>query len=117
MNIKSSERMELASLALGIIAIASCACLYISIPCGALAVILANLSRGGRMQYSSRAQVAMILGIIALVLTIAIYGISIIWAFHHYGSLEGIIRAYSDMMDMNYEELMEQLYPELRPLQ
>ena len=115
MNVNYSDRMELASLTLGIVAVISCACLYLSIPCGALAVIFANLSRGGRMQYGGRAQIGMILGIIAVAFTIVLYGVSVAWAFYQYGSLEGIMRAYSDMMGMDYEELMEQMYPNLQP--
>lgn len=106
-----SERMEIASLTLGIIAVASCLCLYLSIPCGALAIILANLSRGGRMQYGNKAQVGLILGIIGLAFTILIYGCSFAIALHEYGSIEGILRAYSQMNGMDYEELIQQLYP------
>lgn len=109
---RGSERMEIASLTLGIIAVSSCLCLYLSIPCGALAVILANLSRGGQMQYGSKAQVGLILGIIGLAFTIVIYGSSFAIALHEYGSIEGILKAYSEMSGMDYEELMQQLYPQ-----
>lgn len=44
-----SDRMEIAAMTLGIISIVSCTCLYLAIPCGALAIILASLSRGGQM--------------------------------------------------------------------
>lgn len=109
---RGSERMEIASLVLGILAVSSCLCLYLSIPCGALAVILASLSRGGQMQYGSKAQVGMILGIIGLAFTILIYGASFAFALHEYGSIEGILKAYSEMNGMDYEDLMQQLYPQ-----
>ena len=51
-----SERMAIASMTLGMIALLSCTCLYLSIPCGALAIIFASLSRGGQMRYSGKAQ-------------------------------------------------------------
>lgn len=110
---KSSERMEIASLILGIISITSCLCLYLSIPCGALAVILGVLSRGGQMQFGSKAQIGIILGAIGLVFTIAIYASAFAFAIHEYGSIENFLKAYSEMSGMDYEELMHQLYPEL----
>ena len=48
---RRSARMEAASLILGSIALLSCTCLYLAVPCGALAVIFATLSRGGMMSY------------------------------------------------------------------
>lgn len=63
-----SDRMEIAAMTLGIISIVSCTCLYLAIPCGALAIILASLSRGGQMRYGAKAQVGLILGIIGIVL-------------------------------------------------
>lgn len=59
---RRSARMEAASLILGSIALLSCTCLYLAVPCGALAVIFATLSRGGMMSYTSKAQIGMILG-------------------------------------------------------
>ena len=63
-----SDRMEIAAMTLGIISIVSCTCLYLAIPCGALAIILASLSRGGQMRYGAKAQVGLILGILGIVL-------------------------------------------------
>ena len=62
-----SDRMEIAAMTLGIISIVSCTCLYLAIPCGALAIILASLSRGGQMRYGAKAQVGLILGILSYV--------------------------------------------------
>ena len=67
--------MEAASLILGVIAVISCTCLYLAVPCGALAIIFATLSRGGMMSYTSKAQIGMILGIIALIATIVRSGV------------------------------------------
>ena len=55
-----SDRMEIAAMTLGIISIVSCTCLYLAIPCGALAIILASLSRGGQMRYGAKAQAGLI---------------------------------------------------------
>lgn len=106
---KRSPHMEAASLILGVIAVLSCTCIYLSIPCGALAIIFSSLSRGGTMSYTSRAQIGMILGIVALVGTVVVYGSVIYVAIHQYGSIENMLKAYSDMQGMNYNELMQQL--------
>lgn len=108
---RRSERMEVTAMTLGLIAILSCTCLYISIPCGALAIILASLSRGGGMTYGARAQLGLIFGIIGVAVTVVLYGIFFAAALYQYGSIEGIMKAYSDMAGMDYNELMQQLMP------
>ena len=105
---RRSARMEAASLILGSIALLSCTCLYLAVPCGALAVIFATLSRGGMMSYTSKAQIGMILGIIALIATIVLYASVLGYAIHQYGSIDGFLKAYSDMQGMDYNELMKQ---------
>lgn len=105
---RRSPRMEAAALILGVIAVLSCTCLYLSIPCGALAVIFASLSRGGTMSYTSKAQIGMILGIVALVVTIVIYGSVVGYALYEYGSIEAFLDAYANMQGMDYNELMQQ---------
>lgn len=105
-----SERLAIASMTLGIIALLGCTCLYLSIPCGALAIILATLSRGGQMRYSSKAQIGLIFGAAALILTTIVYGVSFALALSQYGSIEGILKAYSDMTGMDYNDLIQQLY-------
>ncbi len=100
---RRSARMEAASLILGSIALLSCTCLYLAVPCGALAVIFATLSRGGMMSYTSKAQIGMILGIMALVAAIGLYA-----SVLGYASIDGFLKAYSDMQGMDYNELMKQ---------
>ena len=82
-----SDRMEIAAMTLGIISIVSCTCLYLAIPCGALAIIL---------------------GILGIVLTAVIYISAFAFTLHEYGSLEGILKAYSDMTGIDYNQLLQQ---------
>lgn len=103
-----SDRMEIAAMTLGIISIVSCTCLYLAISCGALAIILASLSRGGQMRYGAKAQVGLILGIIGIVLTAVIYISAFAFTLHEYGSIEGILKAYSDMTGIDYNQLLQQ---------
>ena len=74
----------------------------------AAGVIFATLSRGGMMSYTSKAQIGMILGIMALVAAIGLYASVLGYAIHQYGSIDGFLKAYSDMQGMDYNELMKQ---------
>lgn len=101
--------MEVAALALAIIAIASCTCLYVSIICGALSMILALLSKGGATSMSQRAFITFFIGLAAILITILVYTVSIVVMLNEYGSFEGILKAYSDMSGIDYKELIEQM--------
>ncbi len=105
-----SERMAIASMTLGTIALIGCTCLYLSIPCGALAIIFATLSRGGQMRYSGKAQMGLILGASAIILTVLVYAGSFALMLMQYGSIDGILKAYSDMSGLDYNDLIRQLY-------
>lgn len=108
-NNKRSQEMETASLVLGIIAIASCTCLYVSIICGSLSMLFALLSKGGASSMSSRAMFCFVLGLVSVLITICFYTASIVYMLHEYGSLSGILNAYSDMTGIDYNDLIEQI--------
>jgi hypothetical protein len=102
---RRSSSMETASLVLGIIAITTCSCIYASIVCGALAIILALLSRGGEYTMGQKAKIGLGLGIAGLVVTIALYAGAFAYAYHSYGGLDGLLQAYCDMYGLDYQEL------------
>ena len=102
-----SIRMEYASLILGIIGIVGCTCFYLSIPCAAMAIVFATLSRGEEMQYSTRSLVGLVLGIVALILIITFYGTSFLVAWKQYGSIEGILKAYAQNNGIDYDEIFK----------
>lgn len=108
---QNSVKMETAAMVLGIISLATCSCLYISIVCGALAIILALLSRGGQNTFSTHAKIGLWLGIAGLILTVVLYATAFIVAFQTYGDLEGILKAYCDMYGLDYEEFYQELFP------
>ena len=72
-NNKRNAAMETASFTLGIISILSSTCIYVSIVCGALAIIFAILSKGGATSMSSRACLSLGLGVSGIVFTIIIF--------------------------------------------
>lgn len=60
--------MASASIALGIVSLLSCTIFYIAIPCGALAVLCAILSRG-RFRLSGKGKAGIVCGIIGMILS------------------------------------------------
>ena len=70
---KRSTGLATASIALGIVSIVTFCCLYAALPCGALAIILGLLSRGGEMTFSTTGKIGIVLGIIGLVLYCTLY--------------------------------------------
>ena len=104
------NHMETAALVLGIISAATCSCCYLSIPLAALAIVLALLSRGGKMKLSQKAKIAIILAIVGLVLTVILYTISFYIAFSEFGDIEGILRAYCEMYGLDYEALYGDMF-------
>ncbi len=106
-----SAGMETAAFVLGIISIVTCTCIYASIVCGSLAIMFALLSKGGATSMSKRANYALVLGVIGIVVTIAVFTIALVSTLQTYGSFENMMRAYSDLMGMDYEELYNSMTP------
>lgn len=106
---KRSHSMETAALILSIISIATCTCIYFSIPLGALAVIFASLSRGGETNYNSKSRLAFCLGLAGIIITTILYAVSLITLLYQYGSIEGIVNAYSQMTGIDYNELIQEM--------
>ena len=88
---KRSAGMETAAFVLGIVSLATCACIYTSVVCGALAIMFALLSKGGATSMSNRARYALILGLIGLIATIIMYTTTFAYAIHTYGSIENLL--------------------------
>lgn len=101
---KRSTGLATASIALGIVSIVTFCCLYAALPCGALAIILGLLSRGGEMTFSTTGKIGIVLGIIGLVLTIALYAFVIVMMFTN----ADFINQMSNGNTADYNELMRQ---------
>ena len=91
----SSRKMESAALILGIISVVSCLIIYISIPCGALAILFACLSRGGNYKMSEKSIAGLWIGFAGIFITVIIYAFSFFVLLQMYGSIDGILNAYS----------------------
>ena len=107
---KKTNKFETASLATGIISVISCSIIYLSFPCGALAIICSSLSRGGNMHRNTRATIGMILGILGLILTTLLYAVVLYILIYESKALESILREFCEMYGYNFEELYGDLF-------
>ena len=99
---KRSAPMERTAMILGLVSIFTSFILYISLPCGGLAIIIAFLSKGGTNSMSRRATRAAVLGAVGIACTAAIY----IWSFttllQTYGSVEAILQTIYEQYGISY---------------
>ena len=68
--VRPVNTMELAACILGYVAIATTCCIYLSLVCGGLAVILGLLSRGKSKKLPDRARIAVTTGVVAMIATV-----------------------------------------------
>lgn len=102
--------METAAMVLGTSSLIMCNCLYIAIPFGALAIIFALLSRGGKMSMSAKARNGLILGIVGIVVTIVFYAYAFYIAIQDAGSFENLLRETCEMMGYDFETLFGEYF-------
>ena len=97
--------METASLALGVLSIVTCSCIYGAFIFGGIAIVLALLSRGGKMKLGSKAKLAIILAIVGMIITTVFYTACFYIAIQEYGSLEELLRASCEMAGYDFDAL------------
>lgn len=102
--------METFALSLGVFSIVTCSCCYLSLPMGAVAIVLALLSRGGNMKLSSKAKLAIAVGIIGIVITVIMYAASFYIALTNLEMFEGTLREYCDKMGLDFEMLYGDMF-------
>lgn len=95
---KRSSAFTMASLVLGIVALATGCCVYTAIICGALAVMFALLSRGGERTMSNKAKIGLGLGIAGIVLGLLMLVSAFAYIFVQFGSFENYMDYYFDFM-------------------
>lgn len=101
---KRSQSMAIASMALAIAGLVMGCCIYPAVIFGALAIILALLSRGGEMTTNGYAKAGLIMGGIAIAFGILFFIYGLVTLLVQFGGIEG----YLDYV----EELMEKMgYP------
>lgn len=109
-QIRPVNMFETLSFGLGFSSLLCCTCLWLSLPMGAMAILFALLSRGGKMELSSKAKLGLALGVIGLVITILFYAMAFVVALREFGSFEGILREACDMYGYDFEELFGDMF-------
>jgi hypothetical protein len=87
-----------------IASLVGCSIIYLAYLFAGFAILLAVLSRGPQMKFSTKAKRSIFLGICGIVLATILFVASLLILLEEYGSIEGILRAGSEMMDINFEE-------------
>ena len=108
--IQPGNPMEAIALTLAYGSLIMCSCLYLSIPMGAMAILFALLSRGGRMSLSAKARNALVLGIAGIVITVVITGVSFYIALQEAGSIEQLLREVCEMYGYDFETLFGEYF-------
>lgn len=96
---RPQDVMLTASVVLGIIAIATTCCIYSSIICGSLSIILALLSRGQQKQLTPQGKLAVMISTAAILISVFATVIMFVMTIREYGSFENFIKAYSNLAE------------------
>ena len=108
--------METFALSLGILSIVTCSCCYLSLPMGAIAILLALLSRGGNMKLGSKAKLAITVGVIGIVITLIMYAVCFYITLTNLEMFEKILREYCEQMELDFEMLYGDMFQYLDSL-
>lgn len=106
--VRPQDAMLSAAIVLSVIAIATTCCIYSSIVCGSLGIILALLSRGDKKQLTPQGKLAVTTSTMAIVISAVATIIMFVITIRQYGSLENFMKAYSEIIEsMTGMSLME----------
>ena len=101
---------EMFAFVFAIASIISCTVIYTAYIFGGLAILFALLSRGAQMKFSPKAKRALLVGIFGIVLATVIFVASFLFLLNEYGSIEGILRAGSEMLGIDFEKEFGSLF-------
>ena len=96
---RPQDAMLTASIVLSVIAIATTCCIYASIICGSLSIILALLSRGQQKKLSPQGKMAIMTSTAAIIISVLATVIMFVVTIREYGSVENFLEAYSDIIE------------------
>ncbi len=106
-----AESMAGSALVLSVVAIVCVCCVYPGLVCGALAVILALLSRGKNKRPLPQGRLAIVIGIIAICLSVAVIIADFVYVISTYGSIDAFMESYiktiNELTDGAYGDLYQ----------
>ena len=97
--VRPQDAMLSAAIVLSVIAIATTCCIYSSIVCGSLGIILALLSRGDKKQLTPQGKLAVTTSTMAIVISVVATIIMFVITIRQYGSLDNFMKAYSEIIE------------------
>ena len=93
------DTMMTVAIVLSVIAIATTCCIYASLICGSLAIILTLLSRGDKKKLTPQGKLAVTTSSAAIAISVIATVIMFAVTIREYGSLENFMKAYSDLAE------------------
>ena len=96
---RPQDVMLTASVVLSVIAIATTCCIYSSVVCGSLGIILALLSRGQQKQLSPQGRLAVTTSTAAIAISVLATVMMFVVTIREYGSMENFLKAYSEIIE------------------
>ena len=103
MKMTKPNYFEMFAFGLAIASIFSCTVIYSAIIFAGLSILFALLSRGSQMAFSARAKKSIFISVAVILLATVIFVGTFLFLLEEYGSLEGILRAGSEMMGLDFE--------------
>ena len=97
--VRPQDAMLTASIVLSVIAMITTCCIYSSIVCGSLSIILALLSRGQQKKLTPQGKLAVMTSTAAIIISILATVILFAMTIREYGSVDNFLKAYSDIVE------------------
>lgn len=105
----TSNTFSALALILGILGLVTICCLYTGLIFGGLSIIFGLLSRGNARKCCSQAHAGIILGVIAVIATIALYAYMFASTMNQYGGIDNFMKEVMDntqhMMELYFDQL------------
>ena len=107
---KKINYFETFAFTFAVASIIGCTVIYTAYLFGGLAILFALLSRGAQMKLSPKAKKSILIGIGGIVLSTILFIASFLFLLEEYGSIEGILRAGSEMIGIDFEKEFGNLF-------
>ena len=107
---KKTNYFEIFAFTFAVASIISCTVIYTAYLFGGLAILFALLSRGAQKKLSPKAKKSTLIGVGGIILSTIIFVASFLFLLKEYGSIEGILRAGSEMIGIDFEEEFGNLF-------
>ena len=91
--------MQTMATILSVIAIVTTCCIYSSLGCGALSIILALLARGQQKKLTPQGKLTILTAIAAIVISVSATILMVSMTIQEFGGVESFLKEYSNIME------------------